>query len=354
MPRALDKAFPLLASRLPIAPLADLPTPIRGLAIARCRLAVKCDDRSNDVYGGNKVRKLEYLLGDALARGCSTVATFGAAGSNHATATAIHAHALGLNCINLLSRQRSTPWVAGNLRRQIAADARLVFVDGDRAQREAQAQAVLDAETGPVALIPMGGSSPLGTVGYVNAGLELAAQVEAGDLPAPERIYLPLGTMGTAVGLALGVALGGLASKVIAVRVVHESVGSRELAPGLYAGLCELLLGIDPSLPLPAFAKLPLTIRDDQFGGGYALATDAAKAAVEFADTNWELALETTYSGKALAALLADRDKGELDDKSILFWNTYSSGAAAAPDNLSLDGVPEQLRALLKGPASEG
>ncbi len=232
--RPLHEAFPGLASRLAHAPIAALPTPVRALTEARCRLCAKLDGETHDVYGGNKVRKLEYLLAQARAHGCTSVATFGTVGSNHATATAIHARTQGLGCINFLSRQRPTPWLRGNLLAQAGAGARLVFLSGDRAARFETVHRTLQEAPGRVWLVPMGGSSLTGSLGYVNAAFELATQVADGLLQEPDVIYLPLGTMGTAVGLALGLRAAGLRARVTAVRVVHESVGSRQRARRLF------------------------------------------------------------------------------------------------------------------------
>ncbi|MEO1575704.1 MAG: pyridoxal-phosphate dependent enzyme, partial [Pseudomonadota bacterium] len=171
--RPLHDRFETLARRVPHVPLALLPTPLvtRDGPLGAC--LCKLDGQTHDLYGGNKVRKLEYVLAQAQRHGAARVATFGAAGSNHATATAVHARALGIGCVSFLSRQRPTRFVAANLKRQLSAGADIVFVSGDRAQREAQARAYVNRLDGRTWRIPMGGSSPAGTLGYVNAGLEL-------------------------------------------------------------------------------------------------------------------------------------------------------------------------------------
>lgn len=323
--RPLHTHYPRLAAALAHCPLAELPAPVRPLARPG-NVWCKDDGGTHALYGGNKVRKLEYVFGQAQRHGCTQVATFGAAGSNHATATALHAQRLGLRCINFLSRQRHTPWLASNIKRQLASGARLVFVDGDRLQREQQARDVLDATAHKTWLIPMGGSSVAGTIGYVNAAFELRAQIERGDLPLPQRVYAPLGTTGTVVGLALGFAAAQLPVDVIAVRVVHETIGSAALAARLYARAARALHRLDPQFPRLATDPPRLQVRDEFFGAGYAVATDQARAAVDFAAQHWDLKLETTYSGKAAAALLADRRNGATD--RALFWSTYSAPVA--------------------------
>ena len=98
-------------------------------------------------------------------------------------------------------------------------------------------------------VIPMGGSSWLGSVGYVNAGLELAAQIEAGDIDRPDRIYVATGTMGTAAGLALGLALANIDCRVQAVRVSHDSIANRERMDRLLHKTAMLMHRIDPRVP---------------------------------------------------------------------------------------------------------
>ena len=346
--RPLHDAYPGLAARLAHVPIAALPTPVRALTESRCRLHAKLDGETHGVYGGNKVRKLEYLLAQARAHGCSSIATFGTVGSNHATATAIHARAQGLGCINFLSRQRPTPWLRHNLLAQAAAGARLVYLSGDREARFETVHRTLQENSGRVWLVPMGGSSLTGALGYVNAAFELASQVADDLLDEPDVIYLPLGTMGTAVGLALGLRAAGLRTRVRAVRVVHESVGSRTRARRLLERMAALLHRMEPAFPEVDWPTARLEVRDDQFGDGYALATPAARAALDHARDAWGLALETTYSAKAAAALLADRDAGRLDGQSVLLWSTYSARRPPAPQaDAAALGLPDPLRAYL-------
>jgi len=118
---ALAQAFPALDEALPRVALAELPTPLTDVSALGTRLgigslAIKRDDLTSPIYGGNKVRKLEFLLADALARGCDAVATFGAVGSNHALATAVFAGRLGLGCHVILVPQPATPAIAPKLR----------------------------------------------------------------------------------------------------------------------------------------------------------------------------------------------------------------------------------------------
>jgi D-cysteine desulfhydrase len=222
---ALERRFPALAGRLPRRALATLPTPVHRLAaLGRdagiAELWVKRDDRTGEPYGGNKVRKLEWLLADAIARGHRTVLTTGALGSNHALATTIYARAVGLRALlcDSATDHRARPADA-LLDHAYGATIHAVLLIA--AARRRVIGLLLRGALGrdrPY-LVPTGGSSAVGTLGYVNAGLELAEQVRAGELPEPAAIVVPLGSGGTVAGLVAGLALAGLATRVIAIRV---------------------------------------------------------------------------------------------------------------------------------------
>ncbi len=340
--RPLHNAFPGVASAVPHRPIAALPTPLGRLEDAHGSLLVKRDGLTHDGYGGNKVRKLEYLLAQALDHDCQRIATFGAAGSNHATATAIHAHRVGLGCINFLSRQRPTPWVAGNLQRQLSANAKIIYVDGNRAERERQANEFLQHQPGRTWRIPMGGSSIAGTFGYVNAGFELAEQLTQQANWRPDRLYVPLGTMGTAVGLAIGLRAAGWRLPIVAVRVVHQTVGSMPLAQRLFEKTVRALRFLDSRFPSLGFEPDLFQVRHDQFGQGYAAATEAGQRALLHAKQAWQLDLETTYTAKTMAALLHDRQAGAT--RRPIYWATYAEHRPCARNNLSQSQLPEPLR----------
>ena len=129
MPLPLFDAYPALRENIPYEPVAQLPTEVGRLEHVSeelgCEIWMKCDDRSGILYGGNKVRKLGFLLGAARADGCKTVLTFGAAGSNHALATAIYARELGLRAISMLVPQPNAHSVQRNLLRHYLAGAEL-------------------------------------------------------------------------------------------------------------------------------------------------------------------------------------------------------------------------------------
>ena len=199
----LANTFPMLAGRLQKLELADLPTPVDKGTIRwkgnSLDIDIKRDDQTSALYGGNKLRKLEYLLQRAHDKRSKCVATFGAVGSNHALATTLYAKREGLDCICLLSHQAKTPAARRVLGLLLDQDAEIVRYWGDyRARVETMRRHVQNRDC---SVIPLGGSSWRGTIGYVNAGLEFARQVADGEARCPDTVYIASGTMGSAVGL---------------------------------------------------------------------------------------------------------------------------------------------------------
>jgi len=318
--------------KLPYVSLGYFPTPVEPVPdLARLLglplLLVKRDDVSGGAYGGNKVRKLEFLLGQALAERRRAVITFGAVGSNHVRATAVYAGRLGLQVHAVLAPQASTPYVDANLAADRAAGATLHFVDsyGQALGRGTELRDEFARRDGiEPFIIPFGGTNSIGTLGFVNAAFELAAQIAAGVSPEPDLIYVAYGSTGTASGLALGLAAAGLRTSVVGVRVVPAESTNAERTKRVMEGAVALLRESDAGFPAIKPEDVALEVRDGFLGDGYAVATAASQEAVALAQAN-HMHLETTYTGKALAALVADARAGRLAGKTALFWNTYNS-----------------------------
>ncbi|MBN1532380.1 MAG: pyridoxal-phosphate dependent enzyme [Spirochaetes bacterium] len=329
----LFREYPLLGERLPRVPLGEFPTPVKkldnlGRELGLKRLYIKRDDISGKIYGGNKVRKLELLLGDAIARGHREVITFGAAGSNHALATAIYGGEQGLHCSLYLVPQPNAHYVRKNLLMDIAAGADLHFSPGGYYALAAAKFRVLRERLrgGAVpAVIPFGGTTPLSIAGFVNAAFELRDQVENGRMPEPDYVYVAMGSMGTAVGLMLGLKASGMKSRVVAVRVLPlEAAGERNVVR-LYHRATAYLNGLDSSFPRYELPREELDVRHNYFGYGYAIFTEESVRSVEMLHRYEGIAIEGTYTGKAFAALADDAKSGALRDKTVLFWNTCNS-----------------------------
>ena len=351
----LFERIPELRDRTGHISLALLPTPLechRGDELGlRCRhLMIKRDDLSGAPYGGNKVRKLEFLLGDARKSGAAGVLTFGVAGSNHALATSVYARASGLRSHSLLTRQSNAAYVRRNLLAGLHSGAHLHACDSEESARRLAAGIVESAahDGEMLTAIPGGGSSPLGCLGFVNAGLELAEQIRTGSMPVPDTIYIALGTVGTAAGLMVGLRLAGLDTRIVAVRVVRKDIATQSRFRRLAAGVSEFIGG-----PAGAGVELP-EIRHEFLGAGYARFTPAGVAAMESARQLAGLKLEGTYTGKSFAAMLSDMTRGRLENHNVLFWKTYNSRPLAS-EAMALDyhRLPEPFHYYFESPLQE-
>ena len=220
----LHRRFPALTGTLPHLVLSERPTPVRELP--GLGIWVKEDGAFGaGGWGGNKVRKLEWLIPDARRRGRRSILTFGGLGTNWGLATALYAREYGLATALALVDQPLDDHVRAQLARLEASGARI-----HRTHTKARTVAALpwllarNARGGhPPYLLPAGGSSPVGALGYVEAALEIAAQVGDGSLPEPANVVVAVGTGGTAAGLALGFQLAGLRTRVLGV-VVNDQL----------------------------------------------------------------------------------------------------------------------------------
>ena len=353
---ALFRSFPSLPGRIPHHPVLVAPTPVEPLPLpgfSEGSVWVKRDDRSCPLYGGNKPRKLEFVLGAALARGTRRLVTTGGLGTNHGLATTILGRDAGLDTTLVLVRQPLTPGVGRALLLHAAYGARLVYganVPGTALQvLRVLAASTLRGER-PF-LVATGGSSRRGDAGFVSAALELAEQVRAGACPEPAEIYVPVGTGGTLAGLVAGLALTRLRSRVVGVLVTDILPPSpRSLARAARAVLA-WLRRLEPTLPQARVDPADFDLVGGQLGAGYGAPTDAGRDAVAAAGA-CGLQLETTYTGKSLAEILERRRRDALPRGPVLFWNTYNGVdvAARAPQPLDPQALPPRFRRFLDAP----
>jgi len=308
--RPLDRRFPALA-RVPRAPLGAFPTPVVDARTLATDLWVKRDDLAGEPLGGNKVRALELLLGGVKPG--DRVVTVGAMGSTHVLATATYARQLGARAVVYRWPQ------------EVSAAALEV---SRRIERVAQTHAIARTVAGAYVRaaiarlrgarwIPAGGSSPLGVLGHVGSALELAEQIARGELPAPRRIVVPLGSGGTVAGLWLGTAIAGLETEIIGVRVVPRVVANRRRVRRLAAGAARLIQRLT-SERVPRPRENTLRIVHEEYGGAYGRETASGREASRRFAAWCGLALDATYSAKALAAVLSAHNDGP-----TLFWLTF-------------------------------
>ena len=348
--RPLLQRIRAAGSDLPHLPLADLPTPLGQLQFAGLpAFWLKNDGAAAPVYGGNKVRKLEWLLAEAKTEGASTVRTTGAIGSNHCVATAIHASRVGLRTELFQTPQPLTEHVRLNMLAASCFAHRTRLLPDYRAFDGALRRAGwVDRLRGRRSkAIPMGGSSVTGTLGYVNAALEFCEQLMAERGAPPPRIYLPAGTCGTMAGLIVGFELAEREVEVVGVRVVDASVTNDARVAELVEATWHRLQALGLARPARRVAWM---LRHDGFGAGYGVGTEAgAEAVARFAEHG--LKLELTYTAKAAAVLLRDLRSGQLRDGEAVFWYTLNSQPllAALPHD-ALTRVPADYKPFFEVP----
>ncbi len=342
----LLERYPALASAHPVAGLVKGPTPVEPFAGAQ-DVHLKRDDLTATDYGGNKIRKLDFLLADAAARGRRSVMTFGYAGSNFVAATAWHGRKLGLRTIGGLLPQVPADYVVDNLSVSLACGAEL-FLRESRVALVAEAamrstQALLRDRRLPV-WIPPGGSNALGALGFVNAAMELKQQIAAGLLPAPRQIVLPFSSMGSVAGLAAGLQLAGIQARITAVQVVDAAQAGPIRLLALLEELVALLRRASVQVADAAALAAQVDVRDEFFGGEYARADAPVKDAMQRFVSATGARVDSAYSGKALACLYADLDRGRLQ-MPALYWHTLSK-AVRPPGvgRIAADAVHPRLR----------
>jgi D-cysteine desulfhydrase len=333
MTNPLFTAFPALKDKIPYRDFGAYPTPVERLTrlekdLGIAKLFIKRDDKSSDVYGGNKVRKLECILGDALAKNARHTIAFGYAGSNFTLATAAFAVRVGIKPISIHLPQPNARYVAKNLLYQKLVGAELHEFPNMAAVVAAtlaiSARCFVTTGRFPY-IIAAGGSSPLGVVGGMSGICELKQQIDAGLMPTPDLIYVTIGSSGTAASLALGVKAMGLPSRVVAVRVSDLQYASFYKAKQLADGAAQLLGRLEPAFRDLALDQKDLTVIHDCIGEGYACFSEDGMTAVRLFKDKSGIDLDGTYTGKTAAALISEARTGRLKGKTVLFWNSYNS-----------------------------
>jgi D-cysteine desulfhydrase len=311
--------------------LGEGPTPVHELtrlegARGRAPVWVK-DDGAYSAHGGNKARKLEWLLADARRRGKRTILTGGALGTNHGLASALFAHRLGMRTVLVLVPQPDSDHVRRQLERIRATGAELHFPHGVW-RAYALAASLMVRRTSPPVNLPYflrpGGSVPLGCVGYVEAGLELADQVAAGELPEPSHVVVALGSGGTAAGLLAGLKLAGLRSRLVCVLVNDLIRVDQRTVARLARRTLRLLRRHGCDSGGVEVSAREIAIERGWLGAGYGHSTPVADRATELFGEREDIVLEPVYTAKAAAALLELNRRGAFGPGPVLYWHTYS------------------------------
>lgn len=318
--------------QLPRRSLGFLPTPLTELTrlaqvLGGPRLWIKRDDQTGLAFGGNKTRKLEFLIGDALAQGADTIVTGGAAQSNHCRQTAAAAAASGLECH--LALGGSAPAQAnGNLLLDHWLGARIHWCGERRKGEDIPAiVASLKAAGRNPYVVPYGGSSVLGALGYLQAAHELAQQMMAlGERMTHMAFASSSGA--THAGLMAGKALLRQDYQVVGIQVEKESAGELPLAQTVatLADAAMALLGAERH-----FSPQEVVLRDEFVGGGYGVVGDAEREAITLLARHEGILLDPVYTGKAMAGLIGLIRRGEFKpDDNVLFWHTGGGPALFA------------------------
>lgn len=317
-------------SAFPRVALGILPTPLYRLenisSLLKKNVYIKRDDMTGVSLGGNKVRKLEYLLGDAKAKGADYVLTTGGAQSNHAMLTAACANRLGMGSV-LVLKKRGVWEKKGNQVLNALLGTEVRFVDSDSYDDVyAEMNAVSDAlrAQGHVPyLIPVGGSVPLGSLGYVNCAREIAAQCAEQDLRL-DHIVCCTGSGGTHAGLALGAHI-----YLPGVPVTGMDVDGDDFTRIVSSLMNDTaaLLEYDPR-----FTPDDVRLRR-MAGAGYAIPSPAGNDAMRLMARREGLILDPVYTGKTFAGLLETAREGGFDGaENILFLHSGGAGGVFAID----------------------
>lgn len=325
----------------------EAPTPVTELPPLAATLdvpwvGVKRDDLCDPLHGGTKTRKLDYLLASAPFDQAQGWLGIGAIGSGQLVSLVTAAGLLGRQVRAHLFWEPLSAGVVDNLA-YTASHAAELHDHGTRLSMALSSPHVLLArQVGQWAVVPPGATCAVASLGLVLAGLELGAQVAAGELPEPEVVYVALGSGGTAAGLAIGLKLAGLGCTVRAVATVERWLMSRRrldrLIRATWTRLCDAGIVSGP------LQTAPLEINRGRVGPGYGVATPESLQAVERLRAHG-VALEPVYTGKAMAALLGEA--GRTVRGPVLFWNTARRGLPAPIEGWR-ERLPPALRAKLR------
>jgi L-cysteate sulfo-lyase len=332
---------PDILRRFPRLPVALTPTPLLPLDGVRAalgphapRLLIKRDDLTGLALGGNKARKLDYLLADARRQGADTLLTCGAAQSNHALQTAAAGRRFGfaVQCILDGPAPEAATFPTGNLRLHQLLDTPIIWATllPGETRREQARRRVLAEEADRVRsvgglpyVIPTGGSTPIGALGYVQAVAEVRQQLKALDSDPPTTVFFASGSGGTQAGMMVGARREGWTGALVGVEVDPMPPDAAGYNPYQRA-VHRLTNETATLLETPAdFDLTDITLCPDYAGPAYGVSTPEGEEAIRLLATTEGIFLDPVYSGKAFAALLGWVRAGRFhEDDTVLFWHT--------------------------------
>ena len=339
----LFEVYPNLDGKVPWTPiLTNVPTNIDRLTelenyfgIRNGRIFIKRDDKNHNIYGGNKLRKFEFIFGKVLKAKKKGVVTNGGIGTNHGLACAIVCNNLNppLECHLFLFEQPITWHVQRSLLLFDYFGAKLHLGKGDIGTF---VKFLFFKLLHPRYFLMFPGGSPLfgigsslGTVGFINAAFELRKQIAEGFISEPNSIFIAGGSVGTAAGLVAGCKLAGLNTKIHVVAVYTDLTSNPTSVRKTANKAIKYLRKYDNSIPDIEITESDFEFITGYLGSGYGIKTKRGQYAVdkvyELEGSKKDFKLETTYTGKAMAAMFDYFSQEENKDKLVLFWNTYNS-----------------------------
>ena len=325
-----------LLAKYPRLRLTPLPTPLTYMKnlseyLGGPRIYVKRDDIGSLAFGGNKTRKLEYIMAQAVTENCDTVVTLGGVQSNWVRQTVAAAKALGMDAVAVLEGEKPEV-IQSNLLLDMLMGAQLIYKPGIPQDVEDEEIASKFPITGPIAqelrrqgkrpfLAPLGGATPTGHLGYINMIDELNDQLKEQDIH-PTHIFVGTGTGGTHAGMQMGLRLARLDAKLTGISVsFHTRPKEEEIAQMCNEAMAAY--GIDEG-----FAPSDITVNYDYVGAGYGAVTEGAVEAVRLAARLEGLILCHTYAGKALSGLIGMIRAGELTKADTVIFVHTGGGTA--------------------------
>jgi len=324
----LFRIYPKLKA-IPWVSIVNTPTPIHRMdkicdELNHKEIWVKRDDLSHEVYGGNKPRKYEFVFADILKNNKKRIFTQGAIGTNHGLATTVHAKRFGLETHLFLTEQEPSTMVLENLLCHYYFSAKLNLMKSKRQRKiRIKTRLLFDRKA---RFVTTGASSPLGTLGFVNAAFELKEQMDENLVPEPDKLFVTVGSLATCAGLVLGLELAKVKTQVIGIGVTDPSWSSKSATLELATEALKIMRKIDSSIPdVSTEMEKRLVVDHSYFGKQYGSSTEEALEAIEIAKKD-ELKLEYVYTGKTLAGLIdyVKRDKISKEE-IVVFWNSKSS-----------------------------
>ena len=313
----------------PIHPLENLSDHLGGP-----RIWMKRDDCSGLAHGGNKTRKLEYLMAEAVEAKAGTIITVGGVQSNHACQTAAAAAKLGLTCHLVLARvvsgQSDEYETAGNIPAEMLYGAHVHLVDDEETAATLITSLFQKAEEDgrPAYFIPAGGSTTTGTLGFVQAALELKRQEDERGKTF-SRVVLATSTAGSLAGLAAGFAMCNAERPLDAMMVYKTSDHIEPITKNLIQEVVERLGSPQPD-------TTHIFYHDDCLGDGYGITDEKVRSAVTLVAQKEGVLIDPVYTGKAMAGLIDLIEKQKISiGEDVLFWHTGGAAALTAYPNIT-------------------